>query len=311
MTGAVPGPGEPDEGRHRADFTAARRPSGQALALEHEAARMRAKLMDPETALQELAERLTFAHVHAGKPALSVLSEAVHYSKGTLSKVFAGKMVPSWPLVENLAVELGVPSQTVVREWFHLWTAANTLRRRPGMTRERATTPPGPGTAAASGVAMASGAAPAPSAGPASGAAPGVQPASTGPGYTCRACGSWVVDPGLHTEWHRQVGEAGRGGPASATMNGWAAQPRPIGPNNEGPRTMGFANDGPHLTGPGDPPRTTGPGEIPQPARLGEMPRPVGLGEIPHPARRGEVPRSVGLGEMPRAGSRPTGVPGR
>ena len=281
MTGAVPGPGDPDEGRHRADFTASRRPSGQALALEHEAARMRAKLMDPETALRELAERLTFAHVHAGKPALSVLSEAVHYSKGTLSKVFAGKMVPSWPLVENLAVELGVPTQTVVREWFHLWTAANTLRRRPGMARERTTTPPGPGPAATSG------------AGPASGVAPGAQPASTGPGYTCRACGSWVVDPGLHTEWHRQVGETGRGGGAPGAMNGWAVQPRPLSPNNEGPRTMGFANDGPHLTGPGDPPRT------------------AGLGEMPYTGRLGEMPRSVGLGEMPRAGSRPTGVPGR
>jgi hypothetical protein len=209
MTGAVQEPGESNEGRHRADFATARRPSSEALALEHEAARMRAKLMDPETALRELAERLTFAHVHAGKPSLAVLSEAVHYSKGTLSKVFAGKMLPSWPLVEGLAAELGVPTQTVVREWFHLWTAANTLRRRPGVVRDR------------------------PPAQPAAGTATAVEPAVTALGYTCGACGTWVVDPAMHTEWHRQAGEAGRGGPASGTLGQWAAQARVLGLNRE------------------------------------------------------------------------------
>ena len=215
MTGAVQEPEEPNQGRHRAEFPAARRPASEALALEHEAARMRAKLMDPETALRELAERLTFAHVNAGKPALAVLSEAVHYSKGTLSKVFAGKMLPSWPLVEGLAAELGVPTHTVVREWFHLWTAANTLRRRPAVVQERsaamerAATQPTPGTAGS------------------------VESAATGPGYTCQACGSWVVDPALHTQWHRQVGEAGRGGPAAPTIGGWTAQAHAIGLNQE------------------------------------------------------------------------------
>src|SRR5687767_3813677 len=155
MTVPTQGSDGPNEGRHRAGSAAAGmfgkvpggagRPSSEALAREHEVARMRAKLMDPETAVRELAERLTFAHVNAGKPALGVLSEAVHYSKGTLSKVFAGKMMPSWPLVEDLAVELGVPTQTVVREWFHLWTAANTLRRKPGAVRERAAAGPAPG----------------------------------------------------------------------------------------------------------------------------------------------------------------------
>ncbi|MEU8232313.1 helix-turn-helix transcriptional regulator [Actinoplanes sp. NPDC048967] len=209
MTGVVQEPGEPNEGRHRADFATFRRPTSEALALEHEAARMRAKLMDPETALRELAERLTFAHVNAGKPSLAVLSEAVHYSKGTLSKVFAGKMVPSWPLVEGLAAELGVPTQTVIREWFHLWTAANTLRRRPGGVRERAATEP------------------------ATTAVPAGPPAVTGSGHTCPACGSWVVDPALHAQWHRQAREVGRGGPASGALGGWGAQGGTIGLNRE------------------------------------------------------------------------------
>jgi hypothetical protein len=207
MTAPAQGSEGPNEGRHRADPARARkfgqapgpagRPSSEALAREHEVARMRAKLMDPETAVRELAERLTFAHVNAGKPALSVLSEAVHYSKGTLSKVFAGKMIPSWPLVEDLAVELRVPTETVVREWFHLWTAANTLRRKPGAGRETA----------AETVQQA-----------VQGAGASVKSAATGPGYTCPECGTWVVDPALHTGWHRQVGEAGPGGPAPGPL---------------------------------------------------------------------------------------------
>ena len=40
------------------------------------------------------------------------------------------------------SIELRVPTETVVREWFHLWTAANTLRRKPGA--QRAAAPPAP-----------------------------------------------------------------------------------------------------------------------------------------------------------------------
>jgi hypothetical protein len=202
-------PEEPNEGRHRADFAGASmfgeapgpagRPSREALAREHEAARMRAKLMDPETAVRELAERLTFAHVNAGKPSLAVLSEAVHYSKGTLSKVFAGKMMPSWPLVEDLAVELRVPTQTVVREWFHLWTAANTLRRKPVVEQERVA----------------------------------VQQAPTATVSPCPECGSWTADPALHSGWHRRIGEAGRGGPTTGTAGGWHVQARAFSLNRE------------------------------------------------------------------------------
>jgi hypothetical protein len=217
MTGPSQGSELPNQGRHRAvppaagTFgEAAGRPSREALAREHEVARMRAKLMDPETAVRELADRLTFAHVNAGKPALGVLSEAVHYSKGTLSKVFAGKMIPSWPLVEKLAVALSVPTETVVREWYHLWTAANTLRRRPGIVRERAAGQPVPGTAGNG------------------------KPATAGPGYTCQACGSWVVDPALHTGWHLKVEQSGRNGPTSGPpVAGWAMQARAISLNHQ------------------------------------------------------------------------------
>jgi len=214
MTRTAGGPAAPGGGRHRAEPTTAGtqteapratgRPSSAALAREHELARMRAKLMDPETAARELAERLTFAHVNAGKPALSVLGEAVHYSKATLSKVFAGKMVPSWPLVENLAVALQVPPQTVVQEWLHLWTAANTLRRNAATAREHAGVQLLPGTAATA-------------------------EASARAGYTCPKCGSWVVDTALHTDWHMRVETSGRPAPASESIDGgWNAQSREI-----------------------------------------------------------------------------------
>ncbi|MEU7904268.1 helix-turn-helix domain-containing protein [Actinoplanes sp. NPDC049118] len=213
MTRAADSPGGSRGGRHRAERPTAGtpaeppgttgRPSNAVLAREHELARMRAKLMDPETAARDLAERLTFAHVNAGKPALSVLGEAVHYSKATLSKVFAGKMVPSWPLVENLAVALRVPPQTVVQEWLHLWTAANTLRRNAAAVRDHAVQPL-PGTAATA-------------------------EASARAGYTCSKCGSWVVDTALHTDWHMQVEPSGRPAPASESIDGgWNAQSREI-----------------------------------------------------------------------------------
>jgi hypothetical protein len=229
MTRTTDGPAAPGGGRHRAERSTAGtrnapppgeparneppratgRPSSVALAREHELARMRAKLMDPETAARELAERLTFAHVNAGKPALSVLGEAVHYSKATLSKVFAGKMVPSWPLVENLAVALRVPPQTVVQEWLHLWTAANTLRRNPGTlagagggrgtAQEHPVVPLLPGTAAAA-------------------------EASAPAGHTCPKCGSSVVDAALHADWHTRVEAAGAPAASDESIDGgWNA----------------------------------------------------------------------------------------
>lgn len=202
MTSPIDGPVGGRGGRHRAEAfppvpesaPQSRRPLRAALAHEHELARMRARLMNPESAARELADRLHFAHLNAGKPALSGLGDAVHYSKATLSKVFAGKMVPAWPLVEKLGEELRVPQQTVVQEWFHLWTAANTLRRKPDTVRGRATVPPAPGTAGTSAA------------------------LSAQTGYTCPKCGSWVVDTTLHTGWHMQIEPTGRAAPATESI---------------------------------------------------------------------------------------------
>jgi hypothetical protein len=140
--------------------------------LGHELARMRAKLTNPETARADLAEQLRFAHIHADRPPLSALGKAVGYSKATLSKVLSGKMLPTWVLVRDLGMQLGVPPETVEREWFPLWTAAHLHRSRSGAGRARAD------VAARS-------------------------------GHPCGTCGSWVVDPALHRDWHRSALPAG------------------------------------------------------------------------------------------------------
>jgi hypothetical protein len=140
---------------------------------DHEMARLRAKLMNPETAYADLIERLNYAVVQGGKPSLSALGKQVDYSKATLSKVLTGKAMPSWVLVRRLGEHFQVPPP-VVHEWYTLWTAANMHGRRSTITRDQAAgSPPATGTAAASEAA-----------------------------FTCPQCGSWVVDTTLHTDWH-------------------------------------------------------------------------------------------------------------
>ncbi|MET0493675.1 MAG: hypothetical protein ABW000_11150 [Actinoplanes sp.] len=115
-------------------------------------------------------------------------------------------MVPAWPLVQKLGAALRVPSQTVMHEWYPLWTAANLCRRKPDTVRGQAAVPPVPGTAAA---------------------ATGSAAAQTG--YPCPKCGSWVVDTGLHAEWHMRIEPSGRGAPPSESIEGgWSAQPHEI-----------------------------------------------------------------------------------
>jgi hypothetical protein len=166
-----------------------------ALARDHELARVRAKLIDGATARSELAERLRFAYVRAGKPPLSRLGTAVGYSKATLSKVFAGKMPPTWILVRKLGTHLRVPHHYIVQEWLPLWTAADMHRNRRPTARGSAPVP-----------------------------APGSPMGDARTGYPCPKCGSWVVDTTLHTEWHMKMELAGRATPDAESITGWNAQ---------------------------------------------------------------------------------------
>jgi hypothetical protein len=143
-------------------------PNAMTARRAHEAARMRAKLTDPAKAYAELVEGLNWAHVRAGKPSLGSLSSQVDYSKATLSKVFTGKAMPSWVLVQRLGRYLNVPPG-VVQGWYTMWTAANLSRRR----ADPAATGTGAGTVKT--------------------------------GYPCPKCGSWVVDTARHHGWHSEI----------------------------------------------------------------------------------------------------------
>lgn len=148
--------------------------NGMSAHRAHEAARMRAKMTDPAKAYEDLVDGLNWAHVRAGKPALGVLSDQVAYSKATLSKVFTGKAMPSWVLVQRLGRHLNVPPG-VVQAWYGMWTAANMPRRRADR--------PGNGN-------------------------PGGGTTGTGAGktgYPCEKCGSWVVDTARHEGWHGEI----------------------------------------------------------------------------------------------------------
>ena len=153
---------------------------------DHEVARLRAKLMNPETAYQELIERLNYAVLHAGKPSLTALGRQVDYSKATLSKVLAGKAMPSWVLVRRLGEHLQVPP-AVLQEWDTLWIAAGMHGRKTATAAVPAVTPD-----------------------------TGTAEVKEETGYMCRKCGSWVVDTALHTDWHLDI-EA----PRAESISGW------------------------------------------------------------------------------------------
>ncbi|AGL14230.1 hypothetical protein [Actinoplanes sp. N902-109] len=191
-------PGQPPAGRHRRTETPAPAPLGR----DHEAARLRAKLMNPHQAYTDLIDGLSFAYVQAGKPPLGVLGRTVGYSKATLSKTLSGKAMPSWRLVLGLGTALKVPVSTM-QDWSAFWTAANMSRREPATVAGRAAVPAVPGTAQETGS--------------------GASDAQTG--YTCPQCGSWVVDTARHTGWHMRIEPTGRPAPPAESLGkGWNAR---------------------------------------------------------------------------------------
>lgn len=172
-----------------------------AAAREHELARMKAKFINGELAGTDLAERLRFAHRQSGKVSLDVLGAEVGYSKATLSKVFNGKMAPTWALVRKLSAELKVPQVLVMQEWLPLWIAADTHRRqKPALARE------GAGETVDDSLAGTAAAPPGP---------------HSPPGHICSKCGSWVVDVARHTGWHMAKEPGGRPPDAESMGAGW------------------------------------------------------------------------------------------
>jgi len=170
---------------------------------DHELARMKAKFLNGESAGADLAERLRFAHRQNGKVSLDTLGTAVGYSKATLSKVFNGKMAPTWALVRKLGAELNVPQGLVMQEWLPLWIAADTHRQHKPVSAR------GDINAAAND------------------SASGTAAALNGPtGHTCTKCGSWVVDVARHTDWHMAKEPGGLPPDAESMGEGWNGESR-------------------------------------------------------------------------------------
>jgi transcriptional regulator with XRE-family HTH domain len=202
----------------------ARLSTGALLAREHELARARAAHIDGTTAGEDLARRLAFAHRHAGKPSLAMLSMKVGYSKGTLSKVLNGKMAPTWALVRKLGEHLRVPPHHVTQEWLPLWIAADEHRelmkaaekeaqeknnikgvaRGTAAVHTRPEQPPAPIDLR-------------------TGTAPRTDALTEETGYACSQCGSWVVNTAQHTSWHMKRDPDGQPAPdAESTGAGQA-----------------------------------------------------------------------------------------
>ncbi|MCU7726672.1 helix-turn-helix domain-containing protein [Actinoplanes sp. KI2] len=171
-------------------------------------ARNRAKLMDPDRAYDDLIADLSLTYTRAGKPSLTALGDKVEYSKATLSKVFCGKAMPSWVLVQRLGRCFRVPP-AVLREWHILWTAANMHRRQPGTIRGRASVPVAEPVRLPTGTAGHS-------------ESDGVNVAQTA--FKCDRCGSWVNDTALHLEWHMTIDPSGGTAPPSESITGWNAR---------------------------------------------------------------------------------------
>jgi transcriptional regulator with XRE-family HTH domain len=131
--------------------------------------------LTPEAARRQLGEVISTARVKAGKPLLVKLAREVGYHESMLSRVLNGRVTPTRDRLENLAERLDVDTRTFTNIWVPLWTAASTKGR--------------------------------PKAEQAAAAAPG-PPA----GFECPACGSWVVNPAKHIEWHMAPNAGEQGG---------------------------------------------------------------------------------------------------
>lgn len=133
---------------------------------------------DPEAARTKLVEALTKARLMAGNPPLRILAAAPNhrYSVSMLSRVFSGKALPSSELLLGLAETLNVEMSTFKGVWQPLWRAAHASKpaqqvpahpKADAVTAESSSPPAG--------------------------------------GFECPACGSWVVNPSRHIEWHLEL----------------------------------------------------------------------------------------------------------
>lgn len=69
------------------------------------------------------------ARRRAGDMTYDHLAAVTSYSTQTISRAFAGRTLPRWPVVERVLTALGVPGEEIFREWRERWAQAQDQRR--------------------------------------------------------------------------------------------------------------------------------------------------------------------------------------
>lgn len=68
-------------------------------------------------AVEDFARHLRQVHARAGAPSWRQLALRTGYGKSTIAEAFAGRRLPTWPLVEKLAAALGVDQDELQERW--------------------------------------------------------------------------------------------------------------------------------------------------------------------------------------------------
>jgi transcriptional regulator with XRE-family HTH domain len=69
------------------------------------------------TAVEGFAHHLRQLHAAAGAPSTRQMATRTGYGKSTISEAFAGRRLPTWPLVEKLATALGTDADELRDRW--------------------------------------------------------------------------------------------------------------------------------------------------------------------------------------------------
>jgi len=69
------------------------------------------------TAVEGFAHHLRQLHATAGAPSNRQMATRTGYGKSTISEAFAGRRLPTWPVVEKLATALGADAEELRERW--------------------------------------------------------------------------------------------------------------------------------------------------------------------------------------------------
>ncbi|KUL73947.1 MULTISPECIES: helix-turn-helix domain-containing protein [unclassified Streptomyces] len=69
------------------------------------------------TAVEAFAHQLRQLHAAAGAPSTRQMAARTGYGKSTISEAFAGRRLPTWPLVDKLAAALGADTDDLRERW--------------------------------------------------------------------------------------------------------------------------------------------------------------------------------------------------